>query len=218
MHRVKGACVDIECLVIGMIENNVYIISNGESNFIVDPSAKAELILEALGDRRLDAVLLTHHHHDHMGAAFDVRAATGAPVIASAIDAPSIEVEELIQQDMRKIKACPVDQKLNDGDVVTIGSMAWKAIATPGHTKGSMCFYMASEFGNHPQGNPVLISGDTLFQGTIGRTDFEGGSMDEMRQSLKRLAALPDNTLVLPGHNDQTTIGAERLRVFATFA
>lgn len=218
MQTVKNACVDIEVLVIGPIENNVYIISNGESTFVVDPSAKPEVILDVLGGRKLDAIILTHHHYDHMGAAFDLRKATGATVIASAVDAPNIEIEELAQRDMRKLKACPVDQKLSDGDIVAIGSMAWKAIATPGHTKGGMCFYLAPEFGNHPQGAPVLISGDTLFQGTIGRTDFEGGSMNEMRRSLKRLAVLPDNTIVLPGHNNQTTIGAERVRVFAAFA
>ena len=96
--------------------------------------------------------------------------------------------------------------------------MAWKVVLTPGHTKGSMCLFIDPRFGNHPEGSPVLVSGDTLFCASIGRTDFEGGSMDDMRASLKRLAVLPDETLVLPGHNDLTTIGAERRRVFAQFA
>ena len=218
MQTINDACVDIECLVVGNIENNVYIIGNGHTCFVVDPSDEVDTILEALGTRKLDAIVITHHHWDHMLAAYDLREATGAVVIAPAIDAPYIENQELANRDMRKKKACPVDQPVSDGDIVSIGTMAWKALATPGHTKGSMCFFIAPEFGNHPQGAPVLISGDTLFKGTIGRTDFEDGSMDDMRASLKKLALLPDETIVLPGHNEQTVIGAERKRVFAAFA
>ena len=78
--------------------------------------------------------------------------------------------------------------------------------------------FLDPQFGNDPAGAPILLSGDTLFCGTIGRTDFAGGSLNDMRHSLKKLATLPDNTMVLPGHNDLTTIAAERQRVFAQFA
>ena len=105
-----------------------------------------------------------------------------------------------------------------DGDVVEIGNMAWKVMVTPGHTKGGTCWYLVPQFGNHEDGAPVLISGDTLFEGSVGRTDFEGGSMKEMRASLRKLAFLPDETIVLPGHGRQTTIGAERSRTFAQWA
>ena len=148
--------------------------------------------------------------------AAELREATGAPVIASAIDAPLIE--EPCDEDLStRGVPCPVDRTVAHGDVVEVGNMKWKVIATPGHTPGSICLFDIPQFGNHPKGLPVLLSGDTLFAGTIGRTDFKGGSMADMRASLKKLAALPDDTAVLPGHNNLTTIGAERRRVFALY-
>lgn len=212
-HRIEGACVDIEFLVQGMIQNNVYLISDGTATFVVDPCTDANAINDALGGREISAIIITHRHFDHVGAACDLRDLTKAPVIASAIDAPFIAGEKHIEGDAR-FKECPVDRRVNDGDTVEAGGMVWKVIATPGHTPGGICLYLESRYGNHPEGRPVLISGDTLFAGAVGRTDFVGGSMDEMKKSIKRLATLPDETLVLPGHDAQTTIGAERTRVF----
>ena len=106
---------------------------------------------------------------------------------------------------------------LNDGDTLTVGNMKWKVIATPGHTPGGICLFLDSEYGEYIERANVLISGDTLFAGSIGRTDFEGGNDAQMRKSLKRLSQLPDDTLVLPGHNSLTTIGDEQRRVFRYF-
>lgn len=215
-YEVQGLCVDVSYLVMGPIENNVYLISDGVGTMVVDPSRDAPRILEALGGAKLDAIVLTHAHWDHTGAAADLRAATGATVYASAVDAAEVEHPHAGFAS-RTAAPCSVDVRLSHGDVVRVGNMQWKTIATPGHTKGSMCLFMVPPFGNHADGLPVLVSGDTLFAGTVGRTDFEGGSMREMAASIKKLAKLPDDTVVLPGHNDLTTIGAERRRVFAHF-
>ena len=91
LYEISGLCVDVEYLVMGVLANNVYIVSDGEGTIVVDPSCSADKILAALGDRKLDAIVLTHSHFDHTGAAAELRKATGAPVIASAVDAPLIE-------------------------------------------------------------------------------------------------------------------------------
>lgn len=215
-YEVQGLCVDVRYLVMGPIENNVYIISDGRGTMVVDPSCEPERILAALDGAKLDAIVITHAHWDHMDAAFDLRAATGAPVIASAIDAPLIESPRDLSTS-RVAHACPVDRRVSHGDVVEVGGMKWKVMETPGHTKGSICLFIVPQFGSHADGLPVLVSGDTLFAGTVGRTDFEGGSLEDMAASIKKIAFLPDDTVVLPGHNGLTTIAAERRRTFARF-
>lgn len=210
---VDGLAVDVKFLVMGVLRNNVYIVSDGKGTFVVDPSERAELIVECLGGANLDAIVLTHSHWDHMGAAAELRRLTGAPVVASAEEADYVEHPR--EGDASRIaEPCPIDRRVKGGDIVTIGDMQWKVVETPGHSSGSMCLFIIPQFGSHAQGYPVLISGDTLFAGTTGRTDFERGSATDMATSMKRLAKLPDDTVVLPGHGDLTTIGAER----ATFA
>ncbi len=215
--KVKGACVDVAFLVMGPIQNNVYIISDGASAFVVDPTERADVIVRALGGRKLDAIVLTHRHSDHVGAAADLRKLTGAKVIAPALDADVISGAKPIPRGDSKFKTCPVDQVVSNGDVVRVGNMPWKVLSTPGHTEGSMCLLLDSASTDRPAAKPVLIAGDTLFCGSIGRTDFPGGSMAAMRKSLRRLSALDDDTLVLPGHGDLTTIKAERRGAFAFY-
>lgn len=214
--EVTGACVDIDFLILGMIQNNTYFISDGKGLLVVDPSDDIARILQMLDGRKLDAIICTHHHSDHVGALRELREVTGAPVYASRIDAPVIE-DQPTPPFGPTVDSCKVDVLLEDGDTVTVGNMKWKVISTPGHTPGGICLFLDSEYGEYIERANVLISGDTLFAGSIGRTDFEGGDDAQMRRSLKRLSQLPNDTLVLPGHNSLTTIGDEQRRVFAYF-
>ncbi len=214
--KVDGLCVDVRFCVMGSLANNVYLISDDEGTLVVDPSAHAREIVDALGGKKLDAIVLTHSHWDHTGAAADLRALTGAPVIASEVEAPYIE-RPCEGDTSHRAKPCRVDRRVRTGDLVKVGGMEWKVIETPGHSSGSICLFIVPQFGKNPAGLPVLISGDTLFAGTTGRTDFKRGSRADMAKSIKKLAGLPDDTVVLPGHGELTTIGAERTRTIAKF-
>jgi glyoxylase-like metal-dependent hydrolase (beta-lactamase superfamily II) len=214
--KIENFCVDVFGLVMGPIDNNVYLLTDGVGHIIVDPSCDApRIVSELLPDgATLDAIVLTHAHWDHTGAAAKLRQLTGAPVYASAVDAPHIENPNPGHTG-RVSEACTVDVRVSDGSVIEAGNMRWKVLETPGHTKGSICLLCDGCVGEGVTGPragaaPVLVSGDTLFNGTTGRTDFFGGSDFDMARSMKKLSQLDPATLVLPGHNNPTTIQASR--------
>lgn len=196
----------IEVLILGPIQNNVYLIEGKEGLTVVDPSCESQQILQAIDDRPVKDIVITHRHHDHVGAAHALREATGAPVIASAIDAPAIAGEVSLDAGT-PFEHCPVDVRVEDRQVIELAGVPWSVMITPGHTEGSMCLFYKGET---EEDRSILIAGDTLFCGAHGRTDFVGGDPAAMCDSLARLAQLPDETVVLPGHNDLTTIGHEK--------
>ncbi|MDR0888536.1 MAG: MBL fold metallo-hydrolase [Coriobacteriales bacterium] len=175
---------------------NCYIISkeaDSDHVVVVDPADDAERIMKAIGDRKVDAILLTHRHTDHVGALVELANATGASVYAHKADRGHLEC------DMHDLKQ-PV-KSVSGGDVLKVGGLEFNVLHTPGHTQGGICLYSDSD--------GVMFSGDTLFKGTCGRTDLESGSADDMHNSLARLCELPGETVVYPGHNEPTTIANE---------
>lgn len=191
-------------LTLGPLDTNCWLADDGASGpvVVIDPAEEAEVILAALDGAPVAAILLTHGHFDHIGAAAQVVAATGAPLLVHADDAASITSAKgsggaLFGFDVSAPRA---DGTLTDGDDIAAGGLTLTVIHTPGHTPGSVCLI----------GDEDLFSGDTLFAGSVGRTDFAGGDMRAMQRSIARLAALPDGVRVHPGHGPETTIGRER--------
>lgn len=197
----------------GPLQTNTYLVwgSSGEG-FIVDPAGGADAILSFAAERgvAVRSVLLTHGHPDHVGGLPELLERVEAGVGIGAGDAgmlrsPDQETTRWLGFDFRGISSFT---ELADGDSIEIGDMEIAVIGTPGHTPGGVCYLVSKE-----EGEPgLLLSGDTLFAGSVGRTDLPRGDGEELARSLERLATLPDSLPVLPGHGPETTIGAERVR------
>ena len=149
---------------------------------------------------------MTHGHIDHVGGALKLKRLTGAPIYLNENDLPQIEMmdTQAAWLGLRTApETAPPDEGLKDGQMVGLEHYPGEVLHTPGHTQGSVCLHFAPL--------KLLIAGDTLFAGSIGRTDLPGGDFDQIIASLRtRLLALPDETRVLPGHGPGTTIGEER--------
>lgn len=198
-------------LVTGAFQENCYVaIAPDGSAAVVDPGADAPSVLAAVREAgaTVRAVLLTHGHLDHLSALPALLAAVpGTPVRVAAADAAwcftrlnSIPPYDPVLEPPASLATVAGD------DEIGVGPLRFRVLATPGHSPGGVCYFAEAD-GTRP---PVLFSGDTLFRASIGRTDFPGSSWDDMQASLLRLAALPPETRVLPGHGEPTTIAAER--------
>jgi glyoxylase-like metal-dependent hydrolase (beta-lactamase superfamily II) len=197
--------MNVQRLVLGELDTNAWLVDDGDGGplIVIDPAGDAAELLAAIAERPVAAVVLTHGHFDHLGAAEAVVHLTSAPLMVHAADADAITTAVGTGAAMfGYTHAAPeADRLLADGDVVEAGGVSLIVIHTPGHTPGSISL-LASEAGE-------LFSGDTLFAGSIGRTDFPGGDHAAMIRSLARLATLPAETRVHPGHGPDTTIGRE---------
>lgn len=200
--------VKIETVRVGSIHTNCYIVSEGDSCVVVDPGDEYERIIEALGKRIPSHILITHGHVDHVSAVGKLQEHyPQVKVVVSELDADSALHANVEGRDVpiyQGVSTPPsrIDVLVSDGDTVDCGEgLVFEVIHTPGHTPGCVCYHLADRH--------VLLSGDTLFAGAVGRTDFKGGSPQAMRESLRRLCVLPPDTKVLPGHSASTTIGDE---------
>ena len=194
----------IKCMTVGAYETNCYLVAD-EATLdcaVIDPGSDASTILNYLEETRLHCrfVLLTHGHFDHTGAVSDVLADTEAKLMMHKAD-----VGVSVGGDYYRFVPPEDTGFYADGDVVCVGGLSFTVLETPGHTPGSVCLLCSA-----PEGDRVLFSGDTLFRDSCGRTDFPGSSTDDMLRSLKRLAELPGDCEVYPGHGFSSTLARER--------
>jgi glyoxylase-like metal-dependent hydrolase (beta-lactamase superfamily II) len=209
-----------EVLPVGWLQCNCSILGDPETReaLVLDPGDEVERVLEVLRRHSLNvrAIVSTHAHIDHVGGLQKLQQATGAPVLMHGDD---LELYRHLDQQAAWLGVPPppsarVDQLLREGDSVHWGNYSASVLHTPGHTPGSVSLYLPASAGRleaAEQRQGTLLAGDTLFAGSIGRTDLWGGSFEDILRSIHgKLLVLPDRTLVYPGHGPATTIGEER--------
>ena len=198
----------VEKFVTGIISTNCYLVINEDTKqaVVIDPAACPSYLMSHIKSEglKIEAILLTHGHFDHIGGAAELKKASGAKVYALAEEKKVCRTPELnLSAQMPPVVTIEADEWLTDGQTVETAGISFQVIATPGHTVGGCCYY-CKEGG-------FLFSGDTLFEESVGRTDFPTGSMSSLVRSVKeKLFVLPEDTKVYPGHGDITTIGREK--------
>jgi hydroxyacylglutathione hydrolase len=207
-----------EILPVGWLQCNCSVVGDPETReaIVIDPGDEVERILEIVTRHKLNvrAILNTHAHIDHVGGLHAMRKATGAPVLMHSEDLALYRRLDVQASwiGMPVPESVQMDGPLREGDAVRWGCYEARVMHTPGHTRGSVCLYLPADASRKDGAEPgTLFAGDTLFAGSIGRTDLWGGSFKDILSSIEhKLLALPDDTLVYPGHGEPTTIGQER--------
>ncbi len=198
-----------EILPVGPLQCNCSVVGDETSReaMVIDPGDNIDdvLVLVRKHNLRVKQIVITHAHIDHVGGAMKLRAATSAPILLNQNDYALLKMLDMQAAwvGMPAPGKVEIDESLDRGDTVNAGVHTASVLHTPGHTEGSICLYFPAE--------KKLIAGDTLFAGSIGRTDLPGGSFRKIMDSLhSTVLALPDETVVVPGHGPLTTIGEER--------
>lgn len=197
----------VECLTVGPLMENCYILGDEKtrSAAVIDPGDEAQRIVEKLAKKKLKCthILLTHAHVDHISGINGVVEATGAKVYMHRGDSLMLKSApvQALAFGMKPFLPPKVEKYLEDGEIIEIGELKVKVLHTPGHSSGGICFLV---------GNCIFV-GDTIFQGSIGRTDLPGGNYNELINSIEtKIFTLPDETTIYPGHGPETTVGYEK--------
>ncbi len=203
----------IKRLVVGPLESNCFIIAdeNTKEVLVIDPGDEPDRILDLISKSSFNVkyIVCTHAHFDHVGAVSDLKKETGAKII---IHRDELEIYKSTK-DMAAFWGYTLDSLpepdifVSEGDKLEVGDLRFEILHTPGHSPGGICLY----------GEGILITGDTLFAGSVGRTDFYGGDTEKLKRSFKRLMSLSDEVKVLPGHGSESTIGQERADNFFSY-
>ena len=196
-------------LPVGPLQCNCSVLGDEQTHeaMVVDPGDQIDDILNILRENKLKLkqIVITHAHIDHVGGAMKLKAATDAPILMNQDDYALLQMLDMQAAwiGMRPPGKVHIDEAVDEGKMLKIGDITGSVMHTPGHTEGSICLYLPGE--------KKLIAGDTLFAGSIGRTDLPGGSFEKIIRSLHNsVLSLPDETVVIPGHGPATMIGDER--------
>ena len=199
----------LEMLTVGPFQENCYVVGDEASGVgaLVDPGDEAARIAIAVEQTNLDIgrILLTHAHIDHVGAVGALADEYACPVLMHAEAEPMLKAlpQQAVMMGMRFGRVPAVDRYIADEEIIEVGGLSLRSLYTPGHAPGHLAFYVEDE--------GLVLSGDALFAGSVGRVDLPGGSMEVLMRSIEeRLLTLPDDTEVFPGHGPRTTIGEER--------
>ncbi len=198
-----------EILAVGPLQCNCSIVGDEASReaIVVDPGAEIDRIQRLLQTHRLTVkhIVVTHAHIDHIAGALSLKRLTGAPILYNENDLRLVAImgQQAAWLGVPTPEVAAPDAPLHDLQTLAVEGIAGTILHTPGHSEGSVCLYIPTE--------SLLLAGDTLFAGSVGRTDLPGGNADALLRSIReRLLPLPDETRVIPGHGPSTTIGRER--------
>ena len=197
--------MEIETIIVGPLQVNCYVVYDEHSldAVVIDPGDQPEKVLKLAKSKglRISSIICTHGHFDHTGGIYTIREKTGAKILLHIDELPvytRAESQGAIWG-FNIVQPPHPDQFVKDGDEISAGSLMLRVIHTPGHSPGGIC--LATE--------GIVFTGDTVFAGSIGRTDFPGGSIEALKVSFKKILAFPPETILYPGHGNWTTVSDE---------
>ena len=198
--------MDVRCFTVGPLQENCWIVRREDSDraLVVDPGDEAERLIAAIDGLTVEAILLTHTHFDHVGAVAPLARHTGAPVHCPKLEVPILQdINAYLFPGYGPFESWDPEETVEGGERLSLAGFDIDVLFTPGHSPGHVCYSIADE--------QVLLDGDVLFRGSVGRFDLPGGNGEVLLESIAMLLnTLPDETRVLPGHMGATTLGDER--------